>query len=288
MPHVISVLNMKGGVGKTTTTVMLGEFLAGEFGKRVLLVDMDPQISLSISMLGEDHWTEVNEAGATLVPLFLDALLEGRRSTPQFDVERALQRNASNVQDVTTVDLLPSSYDVIPLQRHLAVMTVAQRSPQKAWDILGEGLAPVMSDYDYVIIDCPPSLEVMTMNALRISQGYVIPTIPDVLSTYGIPLVQEQVGAFAEEVGMPAPRELGVIITKFLRLSSVHRAQIARMRNDLDVPRLIEPYITETNRVAASAMDDGFPTLRSKYGWDNYRAMRQITDALRKRVEGGR
>ncbi len=288
MPHVISVLNMKGGVGKTTTTLMLGEFLAGEFGKKVLLVDMDPQISLSISMLGEDHWTQINEAGATLVPMFLDALLEGRRSAPQFDVEATLQRNASNVQGVTTVDLLPSSYDVIPLQRHLAVMTVAQRSPVKAWDVLRDGVAPIIDDYDYVLIDCPPSLEVMTMNALRISDGYVIPTIPDVLSTYGIPLVLEQVDAFAEEVGMEAPRGYGVIVTKHLRLSSVHRTQIARMRNDLDLPRLIEPFITETNRIAASAMDEGFPSLRSKYGWDNYRAMHQITDALRKRVEGER
>ncbi|QGF23025.1 ParA family protein [Raineyella fluvialis] len=286
MTHVISVLNMKGGVGKTTTTVMLGEFLAGEFGKKVLLVDMDPQISMSIAMLGEFHWSRVNEANATLVPLFLDALIEGRRSTPQFDVHKTLQRNASDVQTITGVDLLPSSYDVIPLQRHLAVMTVARHSPVKAWDILGPGIAPIMDDYDYVLIDCPPSLEVMTMNALRISEGYVIPTIPDVLSTYGVPLVQEQVGVFAEEVGMECPRELGIIVTKYRMLSSVHRAQVNRMRNDATLPQLMEPWIPETNRIAASAADEGFPSLQVKYGREHFRALRQLTDAFRRRVEG--
>ncbi|SDB81484.1 chromosome partitioning protein [Raineyella antarctica] len=285
MTHVISVLNMKGGVGKTTVTMMLGEFLAGEFGKKVLLVDMDPQISLSIAMLGESHWSQVNEANATLVPLFLDALIEGRRSAPQFDVIKTRQQNASNVQDVTTVDLLPSSYDVIPLQRHLAVMTVARHSEIKAWDILGPGIAPIIDEYDYVLIDCPPSLEVMTMNALRISEGFVIPTIPDVLSTYGIPLVQEQVGAFAEEVGMEHPRELGIVINKYRMLASIHRSQIVRMRGDASLPQLFEPWIPETGRVSASASDEGFPSLRTKYGWDTYRAMKQLTEGFVRRVE---
>ena len=286
MTHVISVLNMKGGVGKTTTTVMLGEFLAGEFGKKVLLIDMDPQISLSITMVGELHWALLNEAGRTLEPMFMDALFTGKRE-PKFDVTRALQRNASNVKTVTDLDLLPSSYDVIPLQRHLAVMTVARRSPIKAWDILGPGIAPIVDDYDYVLIDCPPSLEVMTMNALRISQGYVIPTIPDVLSTYGIPLIQEGVGVFAAEVGMEPPKELGIIVTKHVKNSPVHRGQIARMRNNRMLPPLLSPWVPETSKIAGAAEDQPYGTLKIKYGPQNFKTLWELTEAFRQRVEEG-
>lgn len=286
MTHVISVLNMKGGVGKTTTTVMLGEFLAGEFGKKVLLVDMDPQISLSIIMLGEKQWGLVNDANRTLVPMFRDALDAGRQE-PRFDVSATVQRNASSVKTVADVDLLPSSYDVIPLQRHLAVMSVAKRGAVKAWDILGPGIAPIRDDYDYVLIDCPPSLEVMTMNALRVSEGYLIPTIPDVLSTYGIPLIQKQVRAFADEVGMAPPAELGVIITKHLKNSPVHRGQLARLRNNHSVPRLLSPWVPETSKIAGAAEHQPYSTLRVKYGRDNYQALWELTEAFRQRVEEG-
>ncbi|MEA5155276.1 ParA family protein [Raineyella sp.] len=286
MTHVISILNMKGGVGKTTTTVMLGEFLAGEHGKKLLLVDMDPQISLSITMLGEQQWSLVNDAQRTLVPMFRDALDAGRQER-RFDVYSAVQRNASNVKSIADVDLLPSSYDVIPLQRHLAVMSVAKRGAVKAWDILGPGIAPILDDYDYVLIDCPPSLEVMTMNALRISEGYVIPTIPDVLSTYGIPLIQEQVKAFADEVGMRPPAELGVIVTKHLKNSPVHRGQLARLRNNHTIPELLAPWVPETSKVSAAAECQPYSTLKTKYGHTNFQGLWQLTEAFRQRVEEG-
>ncbi|WOP19298.1 ParA family protein [Raineyella sp. LH-20] len=286
MTHIISILNMKGGVGKTTTTVMLGEFLAGEHGKKVLLVDMDPQISLSITMLGERQWGLVNDAQRTLVPMFRDALDAGRRER-RFDVFSAVQRNASNVKAIADVDLLPSSYDVIPLQRHLAVMSVAKRGTVKAWDILGPGIAPILDDYDYVLIDCPPSLEVMTMNALRISEGYVIPTIPDVLSTYGIPLIQEQVIDFAAEVGMTPPAELGVIVTKHLKNSPVHRGQLARLRNSHNVPELLSPWVPETSKIAGAAEHQPYATLKTKYGQANFPALLELSEAFRQRVEEG-
>lgn len=286
MTHVISVLNMKGGVGKTTTTVMLGEFLAGEFGKKVLLVDMDPQISLSITMLGERQWGLVNDAQRTMVPMFQDALHAGGQER-RFDVLAAVQRNASNVATVVDVDLLPSSYDVIALQRHLAVLSVAKRGTVKAWDILGPAIAPILGDYDYVLIDCPPSLEVMTMNALRISEGYVIPTIPDVLSTYGIPLIQEQVKAFADEVGMRPPAELGVIVTKHQKNSPVHRGQIARLRNSHELPELLAPWVPETSKIAGAAEYQPYSTLKTKYGNTHFQGLWELTEAFRQRVEEG-
>lgn len=285
MTHVISVMNMKGGVGKTTTTVMLGEFLAGEFAKKVLLVDMDPQVSLSITMLGEERWGLVRDAQRTLVPMFKDALDSGRPSG--FDITTAVQRNASNVRAISDVDVLPSSPEVIDLQPHLAALSVARRSPVKVWDILGRGLEPIVDDYDYVLIDCPPSLDAMTKNALGASDGYVIPTIPDVLSTYGIPLLQEQVRSFAASAGIQPPEAMGVIITKHQKISPTHRHQIARLRHDRTLPPLLTPWVPETSKISGAAEFQQYPTLKTKYGPQNYAALWELAESFRQRVEEG-
>ncbi|SDB81475.1 chromosome partitioning protein [Raineyella antarctica] len=285
MTHVISVLNMKGGVGKTTTTVMLGEFLAAESGKKVLLVDMDPQVSLSITMLGERQWKLVKDGDHTLAALFREALDTAR--VGGFDIARAVYPNASNVKNVTDVDLLPLSPEVMDLQPHLDALSVAKRSSVKVWDILALGLEPILDDYDYVLIDCPPSLDVMTKNALRASDGYVVPTIPDVLSTYGIPLLQEKVTSFAAQAGIEAPEELGVIVTKHQKISPTHRQQIARLRSNRSLPPLLAPWVPETSKISGAAEFQEYPTLKTKYGATNYKGLWELTEAFRQRVEDG-
>ncbi|QGF23023.1 AAA family ATPase [Raineyella fluvialis] len=285
MTHVISVVNMKGGVGKTTTTVMLGEFLAAEYGKRVLLVDMDPQVSLSITMLGELQWRLVRDAGHTAVAMFSDAL--DTAEVPRFDIARAVYRNASNVKAIHDVDLLPLAPDIIDLQPHLAALSVAKRSSVRVWDILHGALAPILPRYDYVLIDCPPSLDVMTKNALRASSGYLIPTIPDVMSTYGITLLQQKVGEFAEQAGIQRPAELGVIVTKHKLNSSVHTGQVARLRNHPTWPPMLTPTVPEANQIAGAAEYQQYSTLRMKYGQAHYADLAELTETFRQRVEEG-
>lgn len=285
MTHVISVLNMKGGVGKTTTTVMLGEYLAAECGKKVLLVDMDPQVSLSITMLGEYQWGLVRDAGHTSVAMFRDAL--DSAGVPEFDITRAIYRNASNVKSVHDVDLLPLDPDIIDLDAHLAALSLAKRPSIRVWDVLHRALAPVLPSYDYVLIDCPPSMGVLTQNALRASTGYVVPTIPDVMSTNGISLLQERVEQFAEEAGTPPPDELGVIVTKHKKNSSVHTGQIARLLNHPTWPTMLTPTVPEANQIAGSAEFQQYSTLRVKYGQVHHPILSELTETFRQRVEEG-
>lgn len=289
MTHVISLLNMKGGVGKTSTTVILGEFLAGELGKKVLLVDMDPQISLSITMLGERQWILLNEAGHTLARLFAEALDDNLE--PRFAISRAIQPNSSNVRSVHNVDLLPSSLDVIPLLPHLeaiseALATASRLADQPAWELLKECTEPVRGDYDYVLLDCPPNLGIMTMSALRISEGYFIPTIPDVLSTYGIPAVQREVKRFAARAGIPTPVELGTITTKHEKRSPVHKSQMARLKNDPHIPPLLHPPVPQSSKISGG-VEGQYRTLKAKYGGDVYNDLYDLTEAFRQRVEEG-
>src|SRR4051794_26834139 len=86
-PIVVSLINLKGGVGKTTTTVQLAECLVSEFGKRVLVIDLDPQTNATISLIDETKWEALNNAGQTIAQLFLDKL----ENTTKFNLTSAVQ-----------------------------------------------------------------------------------------------------------------------------------------------------------------------------------------------------
>jgi chromosome partitioning protein len=284
MAHVISTINLKGGVGKTTTTVGLAEFLSGEFGKKVLVIDLDPQTNATTVLIGEDRWRELNDAGHTLVTLFQDALRPEGEPT-RFDLNATLQRGVSPVIDVRKVDLLPSSLDLINVQDRLGSMPSGQFFSNNPTDLLRRAVKPILGNYDFVLIDCPPNLGIVTMNGLRISDGYIIPTIPDVLSTYGIPQIQARVRAFADNLGETIT-ELGIIITKYRAASTVHRNTITRLENDPQLPVVLEPYVPEGNIIAASAEYSLTSTLKQKYGYaGHFGVFRELTKQFITEVE---
>jgi len=93
------------------------------------------------------------------------------------------------VADVRAVDLLPSSLDLIDVQDKLAPMPSGKFYAANPVDVLKKATRPIIDEYDYVLIECPPNLGIITLNGLRIAHGYIIPSIPDILSTYGIPQI---------------------------------------------------------------------------------------------------
>ena len=124
MAHVISIINLKGGVGKTTTTVALAEAFWAEMRKKVLVIDLDPQTNATITLIPERKWQELNQGGRTLAQLFKDALIE-EPNDKKFDLDSALQKGVSDVgywHAPYSLDLLPSSLDLIDVQDRLASM----------------------------------------------------------------------------------------------------------------------------------------------------------------------
>ncbi len=111
MAKIVSIINLKGGVAKTTTTVQLAECLASEFGKKVLVIDLDPQTNATISLIGEDKWEAIDNQGQTLFHLFNDKL----RNTSTFNIRKALQRGVSNLE-LNSLSLLASSIRFIDIQ----------------------------------------------------------------------------------------------------------------------------------------------------------------------------
>lgn len=284
MAHVISTINLKGGVGKTTTTIALAEFLSAEFGMKVLVIDLDPQTNATTVLIGEHAWRTLNDNGHTLNTLFTDALAPDGEP-PRFDLEKTLQRGVSPVQAVKNVDLLPSSLDLIDVQDRLASMSSGRFFSNNPTDLLRRAVKPVLDDYDYVLIDCPPNLGIVTLNGLRISDGYIIPTIPDVLSTYGIPQIQSRVKAFADTLTEDIA-EVGIVITKFRSASNVHRNTVTRLEDDLELPVVFESQIPEGNAIAGSAEFSPTATLRQKYSYQGgFEAFRSLTEEFIEAVE---
>src|SRR3546814_4970203 len=110
MTHVISTINLKGGVGKTTTTVALAETFSALMGKRVLVIDLDPQTNATLMLIGEDRWSALNAKGHTLARLFQDAMDPDHR---KFDMTATLLKGVTDVRSATQIDLLPSSLPLI-------------------------------------------------------------------------------------------------------------------------------------------------------------------------------
>ncbi len=273
MAKVISTISLKGGVGKTTVTAAVAEFMSLEFGQRVLLIDLDSQINLTTMMISEERWFALNKEKRTLAALFEDAL----NGASNFDLHSSIQRGVSAVKRVTGVDLLPSSLDLIPLQERLSALRVSEGGATSGVGILGDAIAPVKDYYDYILIDCPPNVGPITLNGLAMSDAYIIPTIPDVLSTYGIPQIQTFIEQFAEGLGRKI-FELGLVITKYKSNSAIHRTTVRNLRRDRSIQNVLPVYLAESNSIAASAEFRDYGTLKVKYGnQGQFDQLREIT-----------
>lgn len=282
---VICTINLKGGVGKTTTTVAMGELLAQAFRKRVLIIDLDPQTNATTMLIGEEKWEELNRNGHTLARLFQDALSEDPAGH-RFNLEKTLQRGVSNVRDVQNLDLIPSSLDLIDVQDRLATMPSGRFYTNSPTEVLRRAVKPVLDNYDYVLIDCPPNLGLITLNGLRIADGYIIPTIPDVLSTYGIPQIVTRIKGFADSIGEPV-EPYGIVVTKYQSNSSLHNRTLKQLREDhAKYPHVFEAVIPQANQIAESAEFTPINTLRQKYGYGGrYDIIYALTQEIMKVVE---
>lgn len=268
MTHIVSTINLKGGVGKTTTTVALAETLSGEFGKRVLVIDLDPQTNATIMLIGEERWLELNKADHTLAQLFKDPFDPAGK---KFDLEQTLQKGVSDVAVAQTIDLLPSSLDLIDVQDKLINTPVGKYGAIRPFDILWRAVKDTLKHYDVVIVDCPPNLGKITQNGLRISEAFIIPTIPDIVSTYGIPQIIRRVRDFADAIAQSI-QPLGIVITKCQANSTVHTNVIRQLeqRHDNEPenwPPVFDTRIRQANQIAEAGEHASHSTLKQKWGY---------------------
>lgn len=272
MTKVISTINLKGGVGKTQMTVALAEFLAMEHNKRVLLIDLDPQTNATVMLIDENAWLKKDQKGETLLQLFKDKL----DRTSIFDINKAIVKEVSNIGvGIKNLDLLPSSLGLIEIQDSLPLISAGRFHVTSPVIILKEAISTVLYQYDFVLIDCPPNLGIITLNGLYISDYYLIPCIPDILSTYGIPQILGRVRSFKKEAKIGI-KPLGIIISMFRAQSRTHKSITPELKHRANlsqtdpkwVPRIFETIIPLTVRTADAAdFRASVNTLKQKYGY---------------------
>lgn len=286
-PVVVTFINLKGGVAKTTTSVAVAEILAKDHRKHVLFIDLDPQTNATINLIGEEEWKRRNAEGKTLAQLFRDKLHPDL--PPKFDIDKAIVRGVSKIDGgIPRLDLLPSSIDFIDIQEKLPFVAMQGDYENNPQDILRRALAPVIDRYDFVIIDCPPSLGIVTKNGLRFSTHYVIPTIPDILSTWGIFQIVANIASFAEGINRVI-KPLGIVATKVNGNSTLHPQVIKTLQNnqlfngkktDLKQPALFRSHVKEATATArGSDFDANVSTLNHKYG-PNEANLKDITTEI--------
>jgi chromosome partitioning protein len=285
--HVLSFINLKGGVGKTTTAVAVAEILAQEERKHVLLIDLDPQTNATVTLISEEQWAEMDREGRTIAQLFEDRL--NPHVAPRFDIEKAIARRVSTISDgIARLDLLPCSIRLIDLQDRIPMIALSGNFKANPLEILRVALQPIIDRYDYIIIDCPPSLGTVTKNGLRISTGYVIPTIPDIVSTWGIYQIVDNVERFAQDMDRPIPA-LGIVATK-VQSNNLYARVIADLEarrlgrfgegGALPQPPLFTNRIPQAVAVARGAdVEADIRTFKGKYG-AAFDALRGLTHEI--------
>jgi chromosome partitioning protein len=266
VPIVTSIINLKGGVGKTTLTVALAHFLAVEHHRRVLVLDLDPQTNATVSLIPEREWQERDETGRTLYRLFADQIGSIRR----FNADDAIVRDVSNVGGgVPGLDLLPSSLRLIKVQDRVTQLTDFEHYSRGPIFALRDALADYLPYYDDVLIDCPPSLGIVTLNGLAISDAYLVPVVPDILSVLGIPPILDRVEHFAQCIRRNI-RALGIVISKMRTQTVLHNEMLRRLRDDFvdrRFPPVFQTVIPESTRIAEAAnVMAPINTLVQKYG----------------------
>ncbi|MGN6522230.1 MAG: ParA family protein [Actinomycetes bacterium] len=219
--RVIAMCNQKGGVGKTTTTISLGAALA-EYGRRVLLVDLDPQGSLTV--------------GLGINPYELD------RSVYNLLMDRHCRLDEVVLpSEVPGVDVLPSNLDLSAAEVQLVGEVAREQT-------LSRALRPALADYDVVLIDCQPSLGLLTVNALAASHGVMIPMECEFFALRGVAMLVETISKVQERLNPELEIE-GLLATMY-DPRTVHSREVLQRVVEAFGDKVFHTVINRTIRFA--------------------------------------
>ena len=243
--QVVSFVNMKGGVGKTTCAVNIATYLAKEHQKRVLLVDLDPQTNASLSVMTEKRWTKWQEDNGTMADVL--EVEAKRKGSEGFKLKDCIVHDV--LEEVPGLDLIPSHLKLTFLDLDLAARPGRER-------IFTRKLEKVKGEYDVIICDCAPNLMTGTQNALYASDWFFIPMQPDFLSSIGLELLLDRLAYLRKSLEF----KIGCLGAAFTRVRGhlhYHQETMERLRDAKGLKRVhfFETTIPENIKLAEAPME---------------------------------
>lgn len=244
--RIIAMVNQKGGVGKTTSTINLGAALA-EYGRKVLMVDFDPQGALSAGLGVSSH-----ELDTTIYNVMMERGITAKDAIIE-----------TNVEDV---DLLPANIDLSAAEVQL-VNEVAREQ------VLSRALREVAEDYDVILIDCQPSLGLLTVNALTAAHGVIIPLTAEFFALRAVALLVETIEKVQDRLN-PDLQIDGVLATMF-DARTLHSREVVTRLVEAFGDKVFETVIRRTIRFAdATVAAEPITSYASGHqGADSYRQL---------------
>jgi chromosome partitioning protein len=264
--RLVSVINMKGGVGKSTTTVSLAETLALHQRRRVLIVDLDPQTNASIMVAGPEKWNAMREAERTL-DFYFESYIVQQRPKP---FKQLIEPKVTDLKGKPDVALCASAPEFRIVERDLIENFVKKGYHIDAiqkWicERFANGIKTVINDYDYILIDCPPGISLFAEAALIAADAILVPTIPDYVSRLGLITFRKRALRLINE-RRGGPSQLFVVATKYDESFSLHRSEAALLKDNLG-EAMFDVRITQHVDIAKAAeWAEPVRTFDQKYG----------------------
>jgi chromosome partitioning protein len=269
-------MNAKGGVGKSTLTMALAETLSAFHSKRVLVIDSDGQMSLSVMVLPVARLTGLRDQGKTITG-YLSSLLPNKQA---IDWRTCITRNASDVDDARSLSIIAGDMDLALVERDIVASGQAEQVRERCRALLRDG----KKEFDLVLVDCAPGISVMTECWLRECDWHLIPVKPDILAVSGVQYLKNFKQRPPEA---PFARHLGVAVNMKQPGSEtdemIHELLLAN-REMACFPDAV-PMIQHIQKSALCATE--LRSFQNKYPGAAGSALRAISAGLLQRIAAG-
>ncbi|MFO5494270.1 MAG: ParA family protein [Cuspidothrix sp.] len=294
MGYVIATANMKGGVGKTTITVNIATCLAKNYGKKVLVLDLDSQISATLSLMSPVDFAKRRKQRKTLRYL-LDQIINPEPGA-KFTIQDIIQ---SEICNLPGLHLLPGDIDlydefVVSEMLHNQSLALGEQDFENIWNrfervLIRDILNPVKDEYDFILLDCAPGYNLMTRSALATSDFYILPAKPEPLSIVGIQLLERRISQLKESHEHEAKidiKMLGIVFSMYsnnLLNGRYYKQVMHRVVEDFGVDKICKAQIPVDVNVA-KAVDSFMPVSLLSPNTAGSKAFMQLTQELLKKL----
>lgn len=293
---ILMFMNLKGGVAKTTNAVAVAECLVAEHHKRVLVIDADHQCAASEVLLGETRYLHCDEKKSTLHDMLATMLDDDFRGE---QVQGYIAPNASDIAGgLDTLSVLPCSVRIDDFQTNMAKARRGFKTTEEFYHVLRKRRRSVRNwlrkNYEYVIIDCPPSVALQVKLLLNIASGYVIPCVPDRLSVRGSAWMAARIRSNGFKT-----QGLGTLWSLYRKQNVVHAQTVENAKSGMEpfneLPKPFATIIPNATAIATANENAGKPhifknrnrrTFKAKYGGKAATAFRNLRQEIAERCNG--